>query len=164
MSESEVFIKNGELLAGVLDKQQYGATTYGLIHCIYEVCDQSKKKKLKQTTFLSVQLYGGDVSTCLLTAFTKVFTFFLQREGFTLGVKDILVTVEADTRRRKIIKESRDIGNVALASALNLKDVPALDELSEKMDEAYIKDPKFRVVLDRQYKNMLNNYTNDINK
>lgn len=38
MSESEVIIRNGELLAGVLDKQQYGATTYGLIHCMYEVC------------------------------------------------------------------------------------------------------------------------------
>lgn len=37
MSESEVIIRSGELLAGVLDKQQYGATTYGLIHCMYEV-------------------------------------------------------------------------------------------------------------------------------
>lgn len=37
MSESDVIIRNGELLVGVLDKQQYGATQYGLIHCIYEV-------------------------------------------------------------------------------------------------------------------------------
>ncbi|KNC24906.1 DNA-directed RNA polymerase I subunit RPA1 [Lucilia cuprina] len=145
MSESEVVIRNGELLTGVLDKQQYGATTYGLIHCMYE-------------------LYGGETSTCLLTAFTKVFTFFLQREGFTLGVKDILVTSKADAKRRKIIQESREIGNAALASALDLEDVPALDVLSEKMEEAYIKDPQFRVVLDRKYKAMLDNYTNDINK
>lgn len=40
MSESEVRICNGELLTGVLDKQQYGATTYGLIHCMYEVRSQ----------------------------------------------------------------------------------------------------------------------------
>lgn len=38
MSESEVIIRNGELLTGVLDKTHYGATPYGLIHCIYEVC------------------------------------------------------------------------------------------------------------------------------
>lgn len=37
MSESHVIIRNAELLTGVLDKQQYGATTYGLIHCMYEV-------------------------------------------------------------------------------------------------------------------------------
>ncbi|XP_075169735.1 RNA polymerase I subunit RpI1 [Haematobia irritans] len=145
MSESQVIIRHGELLAGVLDKQQYGATTYGLIHCMYE-------------------LYGGNISTCLLTAFTKVFTFFLQWEGFTLGVKDILVTAEADEERRKIIQESREIGNATLASALDLEDVPTLDVLSEKMEEAYIKDPKFRVILDRKYKSMLDNYTNDINK
>lgn len=100
----------------------------------------------------------------MLTAFTKVFTFFLQREGFTLGVRDILVTNEADHKRRKIIQESREIGNAALASALDLEDVPSMDVLSEKMEEAYIKDPKFRVVLDRKYKSMLDNYTNDINK
>lgn len=99
-----------------------------------------------------------------MTAFTKVFTFFLQREGFTLGVKDILVTAEADEKRREIIQESREIGNAALSSALDLEDVPSLDVLSEKMEEAYIKDPKFRVILDRKYKSMLDNYTNDINK
>lgn len=37
MTESEVIIRNGELLTGVLDKTHYGATPYGLIHCIYEV-------------------------------------------------------------------------------------------------------------------------------
>lgn len=37
MSEAEVIIRNGELLVGVLDKTHYGATPYGLVHCIYEV-------------------------------------------------------------------------------------------------------------------------------
>lgn len=93
-----------------------------------------------------------------------MFTFILQREGFTLGVKDILVTAEADAERRKIIQESREIGNAALASALDLEDMPSLDVLSEKMEDAYIKDPKFRVILDRKYKALLDSYTNDINK
>ncbi|XP_037942906.1 DNA-directed RNA polymerase I subunit RPA1 [Teleopsis dalmanni] len=145
MSESVVNIRNGELLTGVLDKQQYGATTYGLVHCMYE-------------------LYGGNISTSLLTAFTKVFTVFLQREGFTLGVHDILVSKEADNKRRRIIKECREIGNTALSAALDLEEVPPLDILAEQMDEAYIKNPKFRVVLDRKYKSVLDTYTNDINK
>lgn len=37
MSEAEVIIRNGELLVGVLDKTHYGATPYGLVHCMYEV-------------------------------------------------------------------------------------------------------------------------------
>lgn len=145
LSESQVQIRNGELLVGVLDKQQYGATTYGLIHCMYE-------------------LYGGDVSTLLLTAFTKVFTFFLQLEGFTLGVKDILVTDVADRKRRKIIRECRNVGNSAVAAALELEDEPPHDELVEKMEAAYVKDSKFRVLLDRKYKSLLDGYTNDINR
>lgn len=40
MSEAEVVIRNGELLCGILDKIHYGATPYGLIHCVYEVCQE----------------------------------------------------------------------------------------------------------------------------
>uniref|UniRef100_A0A1A9WHW6 DNA-directed RNA polymerase subunit n=1 Tax=Glossina brevipalpis TaxID=37001 RepID=A0A1A9WHW6_9MUSC len=145
MSESEVLIRKGELLVGVLDKQQYGATPFGLVHCVFE-------------------LYGGNTSTNLLTAFAKLFTSFLQREGFSLGVKDILVTNEADNLRREIVQETRSIGNEALAKALDLKEVPSLDVLTQKMEEALTKDPKFRVVLDRKYKSILDNYTNEINK
>ena len=38
MSESEVIIRQGELLVGVMDKAHYGNTPYGLVHCFYEVC------------------------------------------------------------------------------------------------------------------------------
>lgn len=37
MSESEVIIRDSELLVGVLDKNACGATTYGLVHCYHEV-------------------------------------------------------------------------------------------------------------------------------
>uniref|UniRef100_A0A1A9ZZT2 DNA-directed RNA polymerase subunit n=1 Tax=Glossina pallidipes TaxID=7398 RepID=A0A1A9ZZT2_GLOPL len=145
MSESEVIIRNGELLIGVFDKQQYGATSFGLIHCMFE-------------------LYGGKISTNVLTALAKLLTTFLQREGFSLGVKDILVTNEADNLRREIVQETRSIGNKALANALDLKDVPSHDVLSQKMEEALLKDSNFRAVIDRKYKGLLDNYSNDINK
>ena len=91
MSEVEVVIRNGELLCGVLDKKHYGATPFGLIHCIFE-------------------LYGGTTSSKLLSAFCKVFQYYLQRIGFTLGIEDILVKKKADTKRTKIIDECRKIG------------------------------------------------------
>ncbi|XP_055383331.1 DNA-directed RNA polymerase I subunit RPA1, partial [Condylostylus longicornis] len=145
MSESEVIIRNCELLVGILDKQQYGATEFGLVHCMYE-------------------LYGGHVSSSLLTSFTKLFTVFLQNEGFTLGVKDILVTPEADKKRRKIIKESRQVGMSIVAEALELQDVPDLSDLASKIEAAYLENPKFRTILDRKYKSILDEYTNQINQ
>ena len=91
MSEAEVVIRNGELLCGILDKKHYGATPFGLIHCIFE-------------------LYGGVTSSKLLSAFGKVFQTYLQWIGFTLGIQDILVQKNADAKRVNIIKECREIG------------------------------------------------------
>ena len=89
MSEAEVVIHNGELLCGILDKKHYGATLFGLIHCIFE-------------------LYGGTTSS-KLRAFNKVFQCYLQWIGFTLGIEDILVKTKADTIRTKIIDECKKI-------------------------------------------------------
>ena len=68
MCESEVIFSHGEFLSGILDKNQYGATQYSLVHAFFE-------------------LYGGSYSGGLLSAFSKIFTNFLHTEGFTLGVR-----------------------------------------------------------------------------
>ena len=80
----------GELLCGVLDKMHYGATSYGLVHAFNE-------------------LYGGKYSCKLLTSFSRVFNAQLQMRGFTLGVKDIVVTPKAEKRRRKIISRIKTV-------------------------------------------------------
>ncbi|KAG5680123.1 hypothetical protein PVAND_009648 [Polypedilum vanderplanki] len=145
MSESEVIIRSGLLLVGVLDKNHYGATPYSLIHCIYE-------------------LYGGEVSTKLLSAFTRVFTTFLQWEGFTLGVRDILVMTSADKQRTEIIKKSRQIGKSITCQVLNCDENISNEELSERIEQAYTNDPKFKSNLDKKYKSAMDSFTNDINK
>lgn len=145
MTEAEVVIRSGELLVGVLDKNHYGSTPYSLIHCVYE-------------------LYGGEVSTKLLSAFTRVFTTFLQWEGFTLGVHDILVLNEADEKRSEIIEKSRSIGKSVTCQVLDCSEEISNEELAEKIEDAYANDPKFRTNLDRKYKSAMDVYTNDINK
>jgi DNA-directed RNA polymerase I subunit RPA1 len=145
MSEAEVLIRNGELLVGVLDKNHYGSTPYSLIHCMYE-------------------LYGGEVSSKLLSAFTRVFTTFLQWEGFTLGVKDILVMADADKKRTEIIENSRKVGKSVTCQVLNCSEEISNEELCEKIEAAYANDPKFRTNLDRKYKSAIDVFTNDINK
>lgn len=147
MSEAEVIIRQGELLSGVLDKTHYGATPYGLVHCMYE-------------------LYGGECSSGLLSAFAKLFMAFLQlMQGFTLGVEDILVVRKADKRRSEIIQECRKMGDSAAAAALGLPYDTPPSILTEKMEEAYC-NPKrnFRGEIDSQFKSLLNPYTDSINK
>lgn len=145
MTEAEVVIRKGELLCGVLDKTHYGATPYGLVHCMYE-------------------LYGGDSSSNLLSSFSKVFTFYLQWIGFTLGVKDILVVPEADNKRDNYVNLVRQAGRVAALKATELPADVDDTKIKETIGEMHTKDPKFRAHLDRQYKTMLDSYTNNINK
>ncbi|XP_055626867.1 DNA-directed RNA polymerase I subunit RPA1 [Toxorhynchites rutilus septentrionalis] len=145
MSETEVFIRNGELLVGILDKNHFGATPYGLIHCMYE-------------------LYGGHCSSALLSSLSRLFTYYLQWEGFTLGVKDILVQKAADKKRAKIIKACRQIGHQTAASALDLPPDVSESELNARMQETYARNPKFRAIIDRKFKTALDTYTNQINE
>lgn len=147
MSESNVIIRNGELLCGILDKNHVGATHFGLIHCFYE-------------------LYGGQSSTNLLGAFSKLCTHYQQKDGFTLGVKDILVQSKADRKRAAIAIETRSAGIEAAKNALDIPPEESIDEqqLSRLLEAAYKKNSNFRALIDRQYKSALDKYNNDINR
>ncbi|KAI8773138.1 DNA-directed RNA polymerase I subunit RPA1 [Biomphalaria glabrata] len=101
LGESTVIIRQGELLQGVLDKAHYGPSSYGLVHCCYE-------------------LYGGEMAGKFLTYLGRLFTSFLQMVGFSLGVGDILVQRRANKRRKDFIKKSLHIGKNAVLKALNL--------------------------------------------
>lgn len=145
MSEAEVVIRHGELLCGVLDKMHYGATSYGLIHCVYE-------------------LYGEMYASKMLSAFAKLFQTFLQYNGFTLGVEDILITRKIDKKRKEIILNCRKIGEGVQKSVVKISNNISMDELKNKMEESYWDNPKFRAQVDHKYKNVLDMYTNDINR
>ena len=150
MSESEVIFRQGEMVCGVLDKNQFGATAYSLTHAFFE-------------------LYGGAYSGKLLSALSKIFTNFLHTEGFTLGVRDIVVTKDANKKRKKIMSETRQIGNTCAANACGLhpeKDDITEELLNEKLAEAHregVKVPRRRAEVDRAFKEKLNPATNGMN-
>ncbi|XP_011861692.1 PREDICTED: DNA-directed RNA polymerase I subunit RPA1 [Vollenhovia emeryi] len=145
MSETEVIIRHGELLCGVLDKMHYGATPYGLIHCIYE-------------------LYGGICASNMLSAFGRLFQTFLRCDGFTLGVEDILITRENDQMRKEIISNCRKVGDTVQKSVLKVPDDTPVHEIRAKMEESYWNNAKFRGQIDHKYKSTMDVYTNDINR
>ena len=65
-------------------------------------------------------MYGGVVSSLLLSALARVFTYFLQIRGFTLGVEDILVQAKPDEKRKKFMRKGRCCGHEVATTALGL--------------------------------------------
>ncbi|XP_055096768.1 DNA-directed RNA polymerase I subunit RPA1 isoform X3 [Symphalangus syndactylus] len=147
MCESQVIIREGELLCGVLDKAHYGSSAYGLVHCCYEI-------------------YGGETSGKVLTCLARLFTAYLQLyRGFTLGVEDILVKPKADVKRQRIIEESTHCGPRAVRAALNLPEAASYDEVRGKWQDAHLgKDQRDFNMIDLKFKEEVNHYSNEINK
>ena len=150
MTESEFIVRSGEMCVGILDKNQFGATPYSLVH-------------------LFCELYGGDYSAKLLSAFSKMFTNFIRSEGFTLGVEDILVTKDANNQRKKIMADagSAEVGDECAANGVGLKGDFTAETLKEKLEACHRGSaavPKRRMELDRGYKSRLDRANNDINK
>eukprot|EP00118_Oscarella_pearsei_P022869 m.268007 g.268007 ORF g.268007 m.268007 type:complete len:359 (+) comp40524_c1_seq16:2116-3192(+) len=148
LSESEVIVRQGELLSGVLGKAQLGPSQFGLVHCCYE-------------------LYGGEMAGRLLSAFAKVFTSFLHYHGFTLGVEDILVKPEGNLRRKKLMKEASECGPDAIAEAFSLSDAHAQnnDAIREQFRKAHrTAGGEGMKTLEYSTKGKLDKFTNEINK
>eukprot|EP00058_Branchiostoma_floridae_P008853 XP_002594341.1 hypothetical protein BRAFLDRAFT_201044 [Branchiostoma floridae] len=149
MCESQVIIRQGQLLCGILDKGHYGPTPYGLVHCCSE-------------------LYGGKVSSRLLTCLGRLFTTFLQNHlGFTLGVEDILLTQKADVKRREIMTAAAHCGDDAAARALGM-DISVkieTDTLKEALQTAHFSpDDQDMKEWDMAMKSKTDQFSNDINK
>uniref|UniRef100_A0A667Y6A9 DNA-directed RNA polymerase I subunit RPA1 n=1 Tax=Myripristis murdjan TaxID=586833 RepID=A0A667Y6A9_9TELE len=147
MCDSQVVIRQGELLMGVLDKAHYGSSAYGLVHCCYE-------------------LYGGETSGKLLSCLARLFTAYLQLyRGFTLGVEDILVRPGANKQRKKIIKESLKCGTKALQAAFNLPSNVSQAEAQDRWQDAHLNaDQRDFNLADLKFKEVANQVNNDINK
>ena len=92
--ETTVRFCNGQLVTGIIDKNQFGASKYGMVHTVYE-------------------LYGSDMASRFLTMLTRLFTFFMQKHGFSCGIADMGITRKGeemrDTMRKNTEKAANDI-------------------------------------------------------
>lgn len=95
--EEMVVVRDGELLTGVLDKSQIGASAYGLVHAVYEI-------------------YGAESAGRLLSIFSRLFTMWLQHNAFSCRMDDLVLSSEGDATRQKILKDGATHG---LEAALN---------------------------------------------
>lgn len=146
MCESQVIIRKGHHLCGVIDKSSIGNSQYGLVHVCYE-------------------LYGGAVSTNMITAFARLATNYLQcHVALTLGIEDILVVNSADKKRKKFVEKSATLGPKAVTAALATgEETEDVEKLKEKVQMAHLsKDPFPIKLLDGGFKQLMDGINNDI--
>jgi DNA-directed RNA polymerase beta' subunit len=86
--EGVCVVRNGELLAGVLEKNQFGASRYGLVHACHE-------------------LYSPRFAGQLLTVLSRLFTIHMQQRGFTCGIDDLVLQPSAEVDRQALIDRAR---------------------------------------------------------
>ncbi|PWN27196.1 beta and beta-prime subunits of DNA dependent RNA-polymerase [Jaminaea rosea] len=126
--EQDVIIEDGELLSGVFDKNQIGASAYGTVHAVFE-------------------LYGSESAGKLLSIFSRLFTKWLQHSAFTCRMDDLILSSKGDTERRSLLNAGMGDGKTAALDNVGLgdksKDDPDLEyNLRIRLEEVLRDDSK----------------------
>lgn len=130
--EGTIIVRDNEMLTGVLDKNDIGASDFGLIHSLYEI-------------------YGAELTGELITTLGKLFLIYFQTfHGFTCSVSDITFNEETNLKRRVDIEKILMNGMMSLGKFLDVKDCNLeFDNYSRR--SVYTKDKE---KLDNIIKNM----------
>lgn len=134
--EGGVTFMGGDLLHGVIDKSQIGASPYGLVHSVYD-------------------LYGAEVAGKLLGILSRLFTKYLQHRAFTCRMDDLQLTKRGDEMRSRLISETSQRGIRATLSTIGLSEKEAktpdgLIDLENRLQEVLRDDMKM-AALDNAY-------------
>jgi DNA-directed RNA polymerase I subunit RPA1 len=147
--EEIVNVVEGELMHGILDKSQFGASAFGLVHNIYEI-------------------YGPESAGMLLSILGRLFIKFIQHHGFTCRMDDLILTDAGNKWRRDLIDSGKSLGDEAHIEFLGLtetakhasSDVLA-KEFKLRMNEV-IRDDNKLAGLDNAMKAKVNKLTSSI--
>lgn len=142
--ENEVLFRNGELLSGILDKSQYGASAYGIVHSLHEV-------------------YGPDTASKALSVLGRLFTNYIMMTAFTCGMDDLRLTDEGNAWRKDILKQSVDIGRAAACEVTNLDSstTSSDSELLKRLEEI-LRDDNKSGILDAITQSKVNAITSQV--
>ncbi|GAA5918217.1 hypothetical protein JCM8208_001412, partial [Rhodotorula glutinis] len=126
--EAEVIVHDGDMLTGIIDKAQIGASAYGLVHSVHE-------------------LYGATVAGKLLSILSRLLTKYLQSRAFSCRMDDLVLTAKGNHDRRRMLQTVNDKGLSAaldytgLASA-ERTDPATADDLRDRLEEILRDDYK----------------------
>ncbi|CAM0140636.1 hypothetical protein VKS41_006661 [Umbelopsis sp. WA50703] len=147
--EATVLFMDGELLTGVLDKSQFGATAYGMVHSVYEI-------------------YGPESAGVLLSILGRLFTKFTQFHGFTCRMDDLRLTPEGDQWRRNLLDGGKTQGMEAHIEFLGLTEMAkeaSEEDLKKEFDlrmEEVARDDNKLAGLDNAMKSKVNKLTSSV--
>lgn len=128
-SENQVIFHNGELVCGILDKSQYGASQFGMVHSLHEA-------------------YGPKVAALCLSILGRLFTNVTMMQAFTCGMDDLRLTDEGNQWRKSILAQLVDVGRAAAAEVANLENEtsPSDPELLRRLEEILRDDNKLGIL------------------
>ncbi|KAJ1970903.1 60S acidic ribosomal protein P1, partial [Dimargaris verticillata] len=150
--DGQVLVVDGELLTGILDKSQFGAAAYGLVHSLYE-------------------LYSPALAGKMLSILSRLFTRYSQMRGFTCRMDDLLFSAEGEQMRQDALAAIKNCGievavdYVGLADKITDPHNMAPDQRREfhlRMEEVLRDDLKMRG-LDAMMKNRTSGITSGVN-
>lgn len=147
--EEIVNVMDGELIHGILDKSQFGASSFGLVHSVYEI-------------------YGPESAGMLLSILGRLFIKFIQHHGFTCRMDDLILTTEGDKWRRDLLDGGKGLGDEAHIEFLGLTETAKSSskevlkkEFKLRMNEV-IRDDNKLAGLDNAMKAKVNKLTSSI--
>ena len=145
--EETVVIDDGEMLTGVLDKSQVGASAYGLVHAVHEI-------------------YGPESAGRLLSILSRLFTMWLQHNAFSCRMDDLLLSTEGDATRQSLLSEGATHGLDAAMHNVGLDGKNATDpdvnyNLRRRLEEVLRDDTKL-ASLDAEMMSASNKLTSSV--
>ncbi|GAA5871370.1 hypothetical protein JCM16303_000734 [Sporobolomyces ruberrimus] len=126
--EGEVLVHDSDLLTGIIDKAQIGASPYGLVHSVFE-------------------LYGPEVAGKLLSILSRLLTKYLQSRAFSCRMDDLVLNAQGNSDRRKMLTTVNKKGlDAALEytglSSADRTDPATADDLRARLEEILRDDYK----------------------
>ncbi|KAH8698596.1 putative DNA-directed RNA polymerase I subunit [Talaromyces proteolyticus] len=124
--EGKVIFKDGELLCGILDKKQIGASGGGFIDAIHEI-------------------YGNTIAGSLLSILGRLLTRYLNMRAFSCGIEDLRLTAEGDRQRRDILEKATALGREVALKYVTLDQTPTHNqdaELQRRLEDILRDDEK----------------------
>lgn len=142
--ENTVLFRNGQLICGILDKSQYGATKYGIIHAFHES-------------------YGPHVAQRALSSLGRLLTNYEQWIAFTCGMDDMELTAAGNSTRAKILSKAAVVGKKAAADVVNLdENIEVTNPEFHKRLEEVMRDPQKHSILDTVTMSKVNAITTEV--
>lgn len=99
--DHHVVVRESEFLVGVLDKATLGNSSFGIIHCLFE-------------------LYGPDVANSAIASLGRLLTAYLQIAAVSCGLDDLCLSPLGDSGRTALVARAYADGAAAAAEFAGL--------------------------------------------